>query len=76
MGHNLNRIISNVNYVSITGTFPSKNYWDINQSITYSGSGREIILSLTAGIVDTGTTLILIAIGSILAIMPQSTALN
>jgi hypothetical protein len=37
------------------------NYWGINESITY---GSTTILSETAGIVDTGTTLILIASGA------------
>ena len=49
-----------VNYVSFTTTSPASNYWGINQSISYGGT---TILSETAGIVDTGTTLILIATG-------------
>ena len=44
----------------LTGTSPASNYWGINQSITYGSSGTTILDS-TAGIVDTGTTLVLIA---------------
>jgi pepsin A len=51
---------SSVNYVPLTTTSPSSYYWGIDQSITY---GNTSILSATAGIVDTGTTLILIATG-------------
>ena len=53
-----------VNYVPITGTSPASAYWGIDQSISYGGS---TILSSTAGIVDTGTTLVLIASGTQLA---------
>ncbi|KAH9057488.1 aspartic peptidase A1 [Lactarius vividus] len=42
-----------------TGTFPASEFWGINESIRYGTSTS--ILSTTAGIVDTGTTLILIA---------------
>ncbi|KAG9312016.1 acid protease [Chiua virens] len=51
-------ITSSVHYTSLTTTSPATSYWGIDQSITYGG---ETILSETAGIVDTGTTLILIA---------------
>ncbi|EIW80816.1 acid protease [Coniophora puteana RWD-64-598 SS2] len=47
-----------VAYVPITSTSPASEYWGIDQSISY---GSTSILSSTAGIVDTGTTLILIA---------------
>lgn len=49
-----------ITYAPITTTSPAKYYWGINQAITYGSSGTSI-LSTTAGIVDTGTTLILIA---------------
>ncbi|OAX44937.1 acid protease [Rhizopogon vinicolor AM-OR11-026] len=45
-------------YVPLTTTTPASYYWGINESITY---GTKTILSETAGIVDTGTTLILLA---------------
>lgn len=44
----------------ITSTSPAKEYVGIDQSISYGGS---TILATTAGIVDTGTTLTLIASG-------------
>jgi len=53
-------ITSSVNYVPLTTTSPATYFWGIDQSITY---GNDTVLSLTAGIVDTGTTLILIATG-------------
>lgn len=49
-----------ISYVPITSTSPASEYWGIDQSISYGGSS---ILSSTAGIVDTGTTLVLIASG-------------
>lgn len=45
-------------YTPLTTTSPASEYWGINESITY---GTTSILASTAGIVDTGTTLILIA---------------
>ncbi|KAG1802548.1 aspartic peptidase domain-containing protein [Suillus subaureus] len=45
-------------YTPLTTTYPASYYWGINESITY---GTTTILAETAGIVDTGTTLILIA---------------
>ncbi|KAG2032340.1 aspartic peptidase domain-containing protein, partial [Suillus americanus] len=45
-------------YTPLTTTYPASYYWGINESITY---GATTILAETAGIVDTGTTLILIA---------------
>ncbi|KAG2038807.1 acid protease [Suillus americanus] len=57
-GSDSSKTTSSVNYVPITTTSPSSQYWGIDQSITY---GSSTILSATAGIVDTGTTLILIA---------------
>ncbi|KAI0247452.1 aspartic peptidase domain-containing protein [Lactifluus subvellereus] len=54
------KIIGDVNYVPITSTSPASGYWGIDQDITYGSSG-ESILNLTAGIVDTGSTLILLA---------------
>ncbi|KAF9534256.1 aspartic peptidase domain-containing protein [Crepidotus variabilis] len=48
----------NITYTPITTTYPASEYWGIDQSIKY---GSAEILSTTAGIVDTGTTLILLA---------------
>lgn len=44
----------------LTTTAPASEFWGIDQSITY-GSSNTPILAQTAGIVDTGTTLILMA---------------
>ncbi|KZP14843.1 aspartic peptidase A1 [Athelia psychrophila] len=49
-----------ITYVPITATSPSNTYWGIDQSITYGDAGPSI-LSTTAGIVDTGTTLLMLA---------------
>ncbi|KAG1884795.1 acid protease [Suillus subluteus] len=57
-GFDSSKTTSSVNYVPLTTTSPSSEYWGIDQSIAY---GNSTILSATAGIVDTGTTLILIA---------------
>ena len=57
-GYDSTVVTSSVNYVPLTTTSPASFYWGIDQSITYGGS---TILSSTVGIVDTGTTLILIA---------------
>ncbi|KAG1763714.1 acid protease [Suillus occidentalis] len=57
-GFDSSKTTSSVNYVPLTTTSPASSYWGIDQSITY---GSSTILSSTAGIVDTGTTLILIA---------------
>ncbi|KAI0694704.1 acid protease [Earliella scabrosa] len=47
-------------FVPITSNAPASSYVGIDQSITY-GRGGTTILSQTSGIVDTGTTLILLA---------------
>lgn len=59
-GYDNSVTISSVNYVPLTTTDPAAYYWGINESISY---GNTSILASTAGIVDTGTTLILIASG-------------
>ncbi|KAI1788141.1 aspartic peptidase A1 [Ganoderma leucocontextum] len=52
-----------INFVPITTTSPASLFFGIDQSIRYGTS--TTILSSTAGIVDTGTTLILIATDAI-----------
>lgn len=59
-GYDSSVITSSVSYVPLTTTQPSSFYWGINGSVKY---GSKTILSSTAGIVDTGTTLVLIATG-------------
>lgn len=48
-------------YASITKSSPANEYYGIDQSITY---GKTEIASMTAGIVDSGTTMILLASGT------------
>ncbi|KAJ7849363.1 family A1 protease [Mycena olivaceomarginata] len=45
-------------YTPVTSTSPASQYWGIDQSVTY---GTTSILASTAGIVDTGSTLIHLA---------------
>jgi len=47
-----------ITFVPITKTSPASQFWGIDQSVAY---GTKSILNSTSGIVDTGTTLILIA---------------
>ncbi|KAG2129509.1 acid protease [Suillus bovinus] len=56
--YDASKITGSINYVPITSAYPANTFWGINQSIRY---GSTPILDETAGIVDTGTTLILIA---------------
>ena len=51
-------------YRNLTTTYPAEDYVGFNQSLTI-GTGRDskLLLKNTAGIVDTGTTLLLIASG-------------
>ncbi|KAF8971720.1 aspartic protease [Flammula alnicola] len=53
------RIIFLTILLPLTTTSPASEFWGINQSIRYGTS--TTILATTAGIVDTGTTLVLIA---------------
>ncbi|KAG2087628.1 acid protease [Suillus discolor] len=57
-GYDSSKITGDISYVPITSTSPASTYWGIDQSISY---GSMPILDETAGIVDTGTTLILLA---------------
>ncbi|THH06185.1 hypothetical protein EW145_g4262 [Phellinidium pouzarii] len=59
-GTDASKFTGSISYVPITGTSPASEYWGIDESITYGSSGSNV-LSSTAGIVDTGTTLVLIA---------------
>jgi hypothetical protein len=53
------KITGDITFVPITSTSPASQYWGIDQTVSY-GSGTTI-LNTTAGIVDTGTTLLMIA---------------
>ena len=59
-GVDQSKYTGSITYTPITKTSPSKHYWGIDQSVTY-GSSNSGIVSMTAGIVDTGTTLVLFA---------------
>lgn len=59
-GVDSSKFTGSITFTSITSTNPANTFWGIDQSITYGSSGTTI-LSSTAGIVDTGTTLVLIA---------------
>jgi len=58
-GTDSSKYTGSITYVSITSTSPADEYWGINESITYGSSGTTV-LSSSAGIVDTGTTLVLL----------------
>ncbi|KAG6380940.1 aspartic peptidase domain-containing protein [Boletus reticuloceps] len=57
-GTDSTKYTGSITYTPVTTTSPATYYWGINESITY---GSTTILAETAGIVDTGTTLILLA---------------
>ncbi|KAG0700668.1 aspartic peptidase domain-containing protein [Suillus ampliporus] len=57
-GTDATKYTGTLTYTPLTTTYPAAYYWGINESITY---GSTTILAETAGIVDTGTTLILLA---------------
>lgn len=57
----LTRYTGEITYVPITSTSPASNYWGIDQSVSY---GSTTIMSTSAGIVDTGTTLLLLSSGA------------
>ncbi|KAF9015688.1 aspartic protease [Cyathus striatus] len=58
-GTDSSKFTGSISFTPITSTSPANQFWGINQSIRYGTS--TTILSSTAGIVDTGTTLVLIA---------------
>ncbi|KIJ40077.1 hypothetical protein M422DRAFT_257145 [Sphaerobolus stellatus SS14] len=61
-----------ITFVPITTTSPANEFWGINQSVRYGTS--TTILSTTAGIVDTGTVLLLLATNAITAYKKASGA--
>ncbi|EKM61622.1 uncharacterized protein PHACADRAFT_248326 [Phanerochaete carnosa HHB-10118-sp] len=58
-GTDSSKFIGSIDFTPITTTSPSSNFWGINQQIRYGTNTN--ILSETAGIIDTGTTLMQIA---------------
>jgi len=59
-GTDSSKFTGSIGFVPKTTVQPASFFWGIDQSITY-GTANTNILSTNAGIVDTGTTLILIA---------------
>jgi cathepsin E len=57
-GTDSSKFTGSITFAPLTKTSPASEFWGINESITF---GSTSILTSTAGIVDTGTTLILIA---------------
>lgn len=49
-----------ITYAPITKSSPASRYWGYDSSVTYGSSGTEIFSNLP-GILDTGTTLVLVA---------------
>ncbi|KAG1901296.1 acid protease [Suillus fuscotomentosus] len=58
-GTDITKFTGTLNTVALTTTSPASLYWGIDQSVSYGTS--QTILNTTAGIVDTGTTLLLLA---------------
>ncbi|EKM61603.1 uncharacterized protein PHACADRAFT_84864, partial [Phanerochaete carnosa HHB-10118-sp] len=59
-GTDSSRFTGSISFAPLTTTSPASAFWGIDESITY-GTSKTSILTETAGIVDTGTTLLLIA---------------
>ena len=58
-GTDSTKYIGDITYTPITSTSPASEYWGINQDVAYGQDTQ--LLSGSAGIVDTGTTLLLLA---------------
>ncbi|KAF8524844.1 acid protease [Hysterangium stoloniferum] len=70
-GTDSNKFTGDITFVPITSTPPASNFWGLDQSIKY---GNTSILPTTAGILDTGTTLVLIATDAFLLYKQQTGA--
>ncbi|KAJ8521841.1 hypothetical protein ONZ45_g1526 [Pleurotus djamor] len=57
-GVDSSQFVGDLTFFPVTSTQPASFFWGIDQSVTF---GDTTILPLTAGIVDTGTTLFLLA---------------
>ncbi|KAF8167357.1 aspartic protease [Crassisporium funariophilum] len=58
-GTDSSKFTGSITFIPLTTTSPASEFWGINQSVRYGASTS--ILATTAGIVDTGTTLVLLA---------------
>lgn len=67
-GTDPSKYTGSINYVPITKKSPANSYWGVDQSVSY---GNTEILSTTGGIVDTGTTLVMLATGQAPIILPD-----
>jgi hypothetical protein len=50
--------VGDIHYVPITKKYPANRYWGVDQTISY---GKDKVILQSAGIIDTGTTLLLLA---------------
>ncbi|KNZ72979.1 Polyporopepsin [Termitomyces sp. J132] len=57
-GVDTSKLIGSMQFTPVTSVRPASAYWGIEQTIQY---GSEALLTGSAGIVDTGTTLVLVA---------------
>ncbi|KZV74839.1 aspartic peptidase A1 [Peniophora sp. CONT] len=57
-GTDSSKFTGDITFTPITSTSPASEFWGIDQTVAY---GDDTILPTTAGIVDTGTTLLLLA---------------
>jgi len=73
-GVDSSKLTGAITTIPVTKTSPSSEFWGINESIRYGAS--TTILATTAGIVDTGTTLILIASNGFSAYTKATGAVN
>ncbi|THH26973.1 hypothetical protein EUX98_g7218 [Antrodiella citrinella] len=60
-GTDSSKFVGSINFAPITSTKPSANFWGLDQAVRF---GNTQILATTAGIIDSGTTLTLIASAS------------
>lgn len=59
-GVDSSKFTGDITYVPITTVEPANHYWGIDQSLAY-GSQKATLFDTTSGIVDTGSTLLLIS---------------
>ncbi|KAL7284877.1 hypothetical protein ACG7TL_002191 [Trametes sanguinea] len=60
-GTDSSKFTGRLEFVPITSTSPASEFVGIDQSITFGSPNGQTVLPLTAGVTDTGTTLLLIA---------------
>ncbi|KAF8651943.1 hypothetical protein AX16_004586 [Volvariella volvacea WC 439] len=62
-GVDQSKLTGQLQYVPITKTSPARKYWGVDQTLTYGkgGNNGKVLVRMSAGILDTGTTLLLLA---------------